>query len=241
VTGSQATILEGDGCPVEQDYTRQARAYDQSRYLNRKARFTSRFETELLREAILTFASRRRLLVDVACGTGHFTIGVHDLFDQVVGVDLTRAMLEKAQVRLNGVAGSRVGLIQGSATALPLRENFADVVMSTRFLHLFPRSTHPSLVEHLLRILRPGGTLILEHDWFYGVIRRAQKKYWSTYHASEMPAGRGTRLARIGVLAPGLPTVARWSPGFATRLGRLFRGFPLNRLSTRVIVVYRKP
>ena len=225
---------------LEKDYARQSRHYDQKRYLNRKAIFTSTYEGGLLRKAIETYAPRRRTLVDVACGTGHFTLQVANLFHHVVGIDLTWDMLEQAQDKAATKMDPSVSFVQGSVTSLPLPDDYADVVISTRFLHLFPRERHPEIVTHLIRVLRPGGILILEHDWYYGLYRRIRTGYWSTYHTGEMPEEKGRRLVRIGVLAPGLPTLAQVLPRFATWLAQGFVSAPLNRLSTRVILVYQK-
>jgi len=225
---------------LEKDYSSRARGYDQHRYLNPKATFTAAAETGLLRRAIMAHAADRRLLVDVACGTGHFTWQVADLFQRVVGIDLTAAMLARARTRHLDRGDIRVELVQGSATQLPVADGIADVVLSTRFLHLFERRHHARLVEHLLRIVRPGGLLVIEHDWAYGVRRRFRTGYWSTYHPSEMPRERALRLERIGILAPGLPTLARRWPRAARWLGQRCAKAPLNRLATRVIIVYRK-
>jgi ubiquinone/menaquinone biosynthesis C-methylase UbiE len=225
---------------LEKDYTRQSRHYDQKRYLNQRATFTSTYESALLRKAIETYAPQRRTLVDVACGTGHFTLQVANLFHHVVGIDLTRAMLEQAQAKQKTKTNLGVSFVQGSVTDLPFPDDYADVVISTRFLHLFPRERHPEIVTHLMRVIRPGGILILEHDWYYGLYRRIRTGYWSTYHAGEVPEEIGRRLVRIGVLAPGLPTLAQFLPWLATWLAQGFVSAPLNRLSTRVILVYQK-
>lgn len=225
---------------LEKDYTRQSGRYDQHRYLNRKAIFTSTYEGALLRKTIETYAPQRRTLVDVACGTGHFTLQVANLFHHVVGIDLTWAMLEQAQAKQKAQTDRGVSFVQGSATSLPLPDDYADVVISTRFLHLFSRERHAELVAHLIRVLRPGGILIIEHDWYYGLRRRLHTGYWTTYHRGEMPAEQGRRLSRIGVLAPGLPTLAQFLPRLATWLAPGFALAPLNRLSTRVILVYQK-
>ena len=224
---------------LEEDYSRRAGDYDWTRYLSPKASFSAACEVSLLRHAILRYASGRRLLVDVACGTGFFTHQLSDLFDRAVGLDLTPAMLHQARTRTRASARAP-WLIQASADDLPVATDSADVVVSTRFLHLFPQQHHPRIIENLLRIVRPGGLLVVEHDWMYGILRRRNKKFWSSYHPSEMPSTKATRLARIGVSAPGLPSLALAAPRVARWLAGRCVGAPLNRLATFVIVVYQK-
>lgn len=228
---------------LERDYTAIAPAYERTRYDSPAGRFLFQCESPLLRNAILTHATRRDVLIDVACGTGHFTATVADLFRHVVGVDLTWAMLSRARARGALQSQRHLSLVQGSASHLPVSDGVSDVVLSTRFLHLFPRERHREILEALLRPLRPGGVLIVDHDtWFVqwrGRSRDTTERGWSNYHAGETPTG-ARLVARIGISGPRLPRLAlRW-PTAARRLSHSFEKPPFNRLATMLIVVYRK-
>lgn len=231
---------------LEKDYSHIAPHYDETRYLGRKARFTSTCEGALLRKVVQRYAARRGVLLDIACGTGNFTAHVADLFRRVVGLDLTFAMLKRADTH-ETLACRSVAFVQASATQLPIRPRSGDVVMTTRFLHLFPRERHREILEGLLPTLRPGGTIIVEHDsplleaveWFWNLLHGRWRREWSSYHPAEMPQGV-QRVTRLGVSAPGLPTLSLVMPRVAQRLTGVFVHWPLNLLSTFVIVVYRK-
>jgi ubiquinone/menaquinone biosynthesis C-methylase UbiE len=228
--------------PFEKDYSAVAAEYERTRYGTAPGQFVSRCETRLLRRAIIAHAKRRHILLDVACGTGYFTSQVADLFERVVGVDLTHAMLARAAINLSRVERGRVSLVQASAAALPLVDGSCDVVLSTRFLHLFPREMHSEILEVLLRPLRQGGVLIVDHDTRFVEWRGRQHNHQGSrhsYHSGDTPAA-ARRVAQLGVSGPRLPTVARIWPIAATWLTSCFVRSPLNRLSTILIVVYLK-
>jgi hypothetical protein len=91
----------------------------------------------------------------------------------------------------------------------------------------------------MLRLLRPGGLLVVEHDWLYGLVRQVRTGFPSMYSPAELRQVRTVRLARLGISAPGLPTLSVLSPRLARHLSRWFIRAPLNRLATFVIVAYR--
>lgn len=234
--------------PLEKNYADVAPVYDQTRYLNRKAQFTSRCETKLLRSILAPFGRSDKVLVDVACGTGHFTLQVAELFGTTVGIDLTSEMLHAARNKSRSIGRTNVCFVQASANALPFAPDTADVVMTTRFLHLFPREQHAGVVEGLLRIVRPGGMLVVEHDgpfpefvsWIWRVVRRRRKESWSSYGSGAPPSG--ARCIRdVGVSAPGLPSLALIWPAASQWLSRWFVMAPLRPLATFRVLVYRKP
>lgn len=228
---------------LEKDYTSVASDYDRTRYSGLAAEFVSRCEVALLRKAIVDYAKHRRLLIDVACGTGHFTHRVADLFDTVIGVDFTHAMLREARSKTPLHARRRVSFVQGSTRYLPVADESCDVVLTTRFLHLFPRQRHREILTRLMRPLRQGGVLIVDHDTSFVEWRArrcgGEKGIRFSYHATELAPG--TRLVRrLGVSGPRLAALSfRW-PGTARWLSKCFVYSPINRLSALLIAVYQK-
>jgi ubiquinone/menaquinone biosynthesis C-methylase UbiE len=228
---------------VEKDYSAVASEYERTRYGSFPAQFVSGCEIGLLRRAIVAHASSRRVLLDVACGTGHFTSQVADLFGEVVAMDFTHAMLARARHTLGRPELKRVLLLQASVAALPVIDGSCDVVLSTRFLHLFPRAMHREILEALLRPLRRGGVLIVDHDTRFvewrGRDRLKADVPRHSYDSGETP--RGARcIARLGVSGPRLPAMALKWPRVAGWLTRCFVYSPLNRVATLLVVVYMK-
>jgi ubiquinone/menaquinone biosynthesis C-methylase UbiE len=101
-------------------------------------------------------------LLDVACGTGrtlHQLAQAHpDL--RFYGVDLSPAYVRVARKRLAEVA--EVALSVENAEALPFADATFDIVTSVYLFHELPRNARRNVVREMLRVLRPGGLLVLE-------------------------------------------------------------------------------
>lgn len=116
-----------------------------------------------LRQALDTEAGLAgRALVDVGCGSGFWLPDYASRAASVIGVEPDPALLELARERVarQGIDGVRV--LHGSAEHLPLADASVDVVHA-RFAYFFPTPTNdctPGLRE-VLRVLRPGGTLVV--------------------------------------------------------------------------------
>jgi 2-polyprenyl-6-hydroxyphenyl methylase/3-demethylubiquinone-9 3-methyltransferase len=96
---------------------------------------------------------RAALLVDVACGGGLFVPHARRLGYRHVGVDLNAAGLTVAKQQGGAV-------VQGDATRLPLRSASADVVVAGEVLEHVPDL--PAVVAEVCRVLRPGGTVVVD-------------------------------------------------------------------------------
>ncbi|MDX3659169.1 class I SAM-dependent methyltransferase [Streptomyces sp. ID05-26A] len=96
-------------------------------------------------------------VLEVAVGTGlnlpHYPAGV-----SLTGLDLSERMLGLAQSRAAGL-GREVTLRQGTAHALPFADASFDTVVCTLGLCAIP--DHGTAVAEMVRVLRPGGRLIL--------------------------------------------------------------------------------
>jgi ubiquinone/menaquinone biosynthesis C-methylase UbiE len=106
-------------------------------------------------------ASRVRLL-DVACGTGrtlHQLAAAHPAL-RLYGVDLSPAYVRLARRRLADLA--EVALAVENAEALPFADGAFDVVTSVYLFHELPRNTRRAVARELLRVVRPGGLLVIE-------------------------------------------------------------------------------
>ena len=92
--------------------------------------------------------------LDAACGTGRHTKYLVARGYDVVGIDASDAMLERARAAVAG-ADFRVG----DLAALPLGDASVDLAVCALALTHCPR-LEPPLTE-LARVVRPGGTVIL--------------------------------------------------------------------------------
>jgi SAM-dependent methyltransferase len=113
------------------------------------------------RAVLALFAERVRLsgggsVGDLGCGPGRITSHLHDLGLDVFGVDLSPAMVAVARR-----AHPRLPFEVGSLRALPVRDDaLAGAVAWYSVIHTPPERL-PDVVGELVRVVRPGGWLVL--------------------------------------------------------------------------------
>jgi SAM-dependent methyltransferase len=99
-------------------------------------------------------------VVDVGCGAGLDSLIAARLVGatgRVIGVDMTPAMLEKARAGAHDAGLGNVEFREGFAEALPVRDAWADVVISNGVVNLFPDKG--AGFREMARVLKPGGWL----------------------------------------------------------------------------------
>jgi SAM-dependent methyltransferase len=99
------------------------------------------------------------LVLDVACGAGHAAESVAPRVRQVVGIDLTQALLVLGDQRLRDSGTTNVLLQEGDAEALPFVDDSFDLVFCRSSLHHFldPRTA----MAEMVRVCRHGGRIVL--------------------------------------------------------------------------------
>ena len=130
------------------------------------------------RERCLAMAAIRdgESVLEVAVGTGL-------AFERILeanpsgrneGVDLTDAMLARAQRRVSGAGHTNYRLRVGDAYALDFADDSFDVLINNYMFDLLPESDFPRVLGEFQRVLRPGGRLLMvnmtagEH-WYNGI------------------------------------------------------------------------
>jgi SAM-dependent methyltransferase len=102
---------------------------------------------------------REMVVLDVACGAAHASEVAAPHVRQVVGIDLTPALLAIGADRLHRAGIKNVLLQEGHAAALPFVDASFDLVFCRTALHHFP---HPDqCVAEMARVCRPGGRVVL--------------------------------------------------------------------------------
>lgn len=99
--------------------------------------------------------------LDVCCGTGAGIEMLRPLCRQrVVGLDLSRGMLEVARRRLPAAPGTApVELVRGDARDMPFRAEFDVATCFGAFGHIVP-AEEALLVDSIARALKPGGRFV---------------------------------------------------------------------------------
>lgn len=101
-------------------------------------------------------------VLDVACGTGRTLLQLAHVFpgQDLYGLDLSPYYLQVAREVLAEVPN--VSLVAENAESMPFRDAHFDVVTSTFLFHELPRAARRAVLQEMLRVLRPGGTLVVE-------------------------------------------------------------------------------
>jgi SAM-dependent methyltransferase len=117
------------------------------------------------------------VVLDVGCGAGVdtlFSAMMTGPSGKVVGIDITPAMLKRAQKNLSMTDLKNVRFEEGSVENLPFANEDFDVVTSNGALNLVPDKAR-ALVE-IYRVLKPGGRLMVADEILIGELPKEKDK-----------------------------------------------------------------
>jgi ubiquinone/menaquinone biosynthesis C-methylase UbiE len=150
IKASRSFTWDGDGQDVQKRLT--SRAYDRWADIWDLARYTNR---SIYATAIELLDVQHQRVLDVGCGTGLMSAKLAANGRQVVGVDISDAMLERA--RRHSRPGTR--FVWGDAEKLPGKPGEFDAVVNLISFHHYPNPARAA--AEFRRVLRPGGRLVL--------------------------------------------------------------------------------
>lgn len=78
---------------------------------------------------------------------------------KVIGIDMTREMVEKAKDNAEKQGIKNVEFILGEIEDLPLKDNFVDIIITNCVVNLTPNKT--KAFQEAYRVLKPGGKIYL--------------------------------------------------------------------------------
>ena len=157
-------------------------AYDYEIWYQTVGSQADKQEKALLKRLLRVFSTAESVL-EVGCGTGHFTRWFSQQGMQVVGLDLSRAMLEEANRFRSSL------LLQGDALKLPFRSNSFDIIALITTLEFLPDPI--AVLSEVHRVARQW--LIL------GAINRQSILGWK-YKLSRSPIWKAAQLFTPGEL-----------------------------------------
>jgi ubiquinone/menaquinone biosynthesis C-methylase UbiE len=97
-------------------------------------------------------------VLDVACGAGNATIPAAKAAGRTVGLDITPELIEAGK-KAAADAGVEIEWIEGDAQDMPFDEGSFDVVVSVFGCMFAP--DHAKAAAELVRVLRPGGRMVV--------------------------------------------------------------------------------
>jgi SAM-dependent methyltransferase len=107
-------------------------------------------------ERITPIGGRR--LADVGTGIGHFPMLLARRTGRTYGIESDPELLAEARRRATASHQPNLRIVEGEPTALPLRDATVDIVLTSR---IDPDDASLPAVDEALRVLRPGGRLIV--------------------------------------------------------------------------------
>lgn len=230
-------------------YSHEAEVYEQRRYETPYGILFRKLHHALLSEEMAQLPTGAKCL-EVACGTGHTTRLLAQYFDSVTACDLTPEMMSRNQKSENV---SNVVYLQANAFELPFPDNSVDVLISTRFLHLFAWQDQARLFEEFHRVLAPGGRLLIDFDnivprwlyviphFIYNLLRYKRAAPFSIYNFSGRTVKAITNagfenLHSQGVGGWHLAFIDKISRGLSYQLGLKHRNLPLRLIAEQFLI-----
>nr|WP_240147465.1 methyltransferase domain-containing protein [Halorussus sp. JP-T4] len=111
-----------------------AEEYEEKRF-SRGGRLIDRREKQAVLDAVGPLEGKN--VLEIACGTGRFTVMLAERGADIVGLDISAAMLQQGRqkARSAGVA-DHLEFMRGDAGRLPFPDDHFDTVFAMRFFHL---------------------------------------------------------------------------------------------------------
>jgi ubiquinone/menaquinone biosynthesis C-methylase UbiE len=144
-------------------------------------------------------------LLDVACGTGrtlHQIARAHPTM-RLFGVDLSPDYVRLARKRLADVAEMTLAVENGEA--LPFADGAFDIATSVYLFHELPRKTRRNVMREMLRVVKPGGLVILEDSGqlvesaeIAGPLRDFPREFHEPFYADYLEDDLAAALREVG-------------------------------------------
>jgi len=123
-----------------------AEEYEDKRF-SKGGRLIDRREKRAVLEAIGPVEDKR--VLEIACGTGRFTVMLAERGAEITGLDISGPMLRQGRKKA-GAAGVDVEFMRGDAGRLPFPDDYFDTVLAMRFFHL--ADTPASFLSEMRRV-----------------------------------------------------------------------------------------
>jgi ubiquinone/menaquinone biosynthesis C-methylase UbiE len=138
---------------------------------------------------------RHAICCDLACGTGNLVQKQLPRFENAIGLDISREMIEVCKAK--GL-GKRVHFLIGDAENLPFREAMFDIVTMHASLHHIPSTS--KCFKEIYRVLPREGIMYIDHEPSSKQMRDALEKVKKIYKLIN-----DVRARKHGGQSPGYP------------------------------------
>ncbi|MGP8320263.1 MAG: class I SAM-dependent methyltransferase [Methanosarcinaceae archaeon] len=141
-------------------WDKRCQTYDKGGYKSQNK--AQHFWKSILKNAVRTDENLR--VLDVGTGTGFLALLFAEMKHTVVGIDISRGMLEKARQNADKL-NLTVDFMHGDAENLPFEDETFDIVINRHLLWTIP---NPRIaVEEWSRVVKSGGQIMLiDGKWY---------------------------------------------------------------------------
>ena len=133
----------------------------QAGYISTSPAFVSEERLKWLLDLVRMSGSAEELsgleMLDVACGAGVVAVPMAGHVGQVTGLDLTPAVIEKAEELAGERNAANCKFVLGDAADLPFPDDSFDIVTCTSAFHHFDEPER--IMAQMARVLKPGAAL----------------------------------------------------------------------------------
>jgi ubiquinone/menaquinone biosynthesis C-methylase UbiE len=154
----------------------------QGRYVNfQQGKYTDEFiygRYQMFEEIdrILNSLPEDARVLDLGCGTGHFSSYIKSRGYSVTGLDPSTKMLGYARENFPDIT-----FVEGYSNALPFEDNYFDLIISIEVLRYLDADIVFKSYQEIMRTLKPGGKTFITH-----VNGLATEGYYFFYHAKRI-------------------------------------------------------
>ncbi len=142
------------GRVVQREFAKQAERFSKSQAMRQKGGL------EILPR--LVGAKRHHRALDLACGPGFVALEIAKRVKEVVGVDLTAAMLRQARALARRENVRNVTFRRADAMHLPFADGVFDLVVTRASFHHFPEPERA--LKEMARVLKPRGRILISDN-----------------------------------------------------------------------------
>lgn len=119
--------------------------------------------------------------LDFGCGVGRLVLPMSKRCGEVVGVDVSEAMLAEARRNAERAGVTNVTFVEGDDTLSRVSGKF-DFVHSYIVLQHIPVSRGEAITQRLLDLLQPGGVGALHYTYATGLSAKSRFLLWARMH-----------------------------------------------------------
>ena len=155
------------------------------------------------RIGILLKEAGSKNILDVACGTGTQAISLAEEGFQVTGIDLSTAMLKRAEMKANKI--HKIRFLCEDATQMRFKDGSFDATTISFALHDMPHEIRTKVLKEMERVTKKGGHIIIADyatpsDGFVPKIEHhISNLFESKYYESFMEKGLNSYLVQAGL------------------------------------------